>query len=341
MDGGNGDNWSQDLKDFGINQYGEFRSQSFSNAFSMTPQQPPSPPQHPVVSRVKRPRASTHQKTITKKGVCRQSTRLDFIQAIACANEEELTTLMHIVIDIAVRECHKDRVIGGDVEVALEKMIQKWKEFCVGCNCLKEWIHKKAEEARRKVENKEEEQAIERERKRKRTRAILCSSQESIMAGKGSNVNPVAQGKIERETKAEQREYEELLEIFGSDLLVDIGRTPEDLYQDTKNVRIGVILCMVSKSKALQRLVCVGKFYAESLGHEYQYARIPKDSLDEFLAVINVLKNAFMTQQTSPGWFVRVIQHLVIKGGVHGCVHDVLKPSRKEETIRLSMSSIV
>jgi hypothetical protein len=140
---------------------------------------------------------------------------------------------------------------------------------------------------------------------------------------------------------AEKKEYEELLEIFGSDLLIDIERTPEDLYQDTKNGRVGIILCMVSKSKALQRLVCVGKFYAESMGHEYRYVRIPKDSLDEFLAVTNVLRNAFMTQQTSPGWFVRVIQKMVIRGGVHGFVHTVLNEARRLETIRLSMSSIL
>lgn len=330
-------NWAQNLEDFGINEYGEFNSmiqeiekESIETSDPYVNSRETEDPEH---NRAKRPRRSVV--TNTSGNLFRHASRLDFIQAIVCAKEEELCILMHIVIDIMSRECHKDRVIGGDVELALERMVQKWKSFCIGCGHLKKWIQKKEEEARRRAENRDMEEARERERNRMRTRALLHATQKT---GTASDPRESLETK---ESIAEQKEYEELLDVFGSDLLIDIGRTPEDLYQDTKNVRIGIIICMISKSKALQRLVRVGKFCAESLGHEYLYARIPKDSLDEFLAVTSVLRNAFMTQQTSPGWFVRVIQHMVIRGGVHGFVNGVLNVARKLETTRLSMNSVV
>jgi len=317
--------WEKNLAEFGIDQSGGFCNldiENFRKSDTANTGNKRKRASVPIVVREER-----------SGGVPRHTYRIDFVQAITCADEEELTTLMHIVIDIVVRECHKDRVIGGDVETALEDLTKKWKEFCRGCTMLEQWIYRKEQEARRKIENREEEEEKKRIRKRQHTRALLLDKYSSGITGSTEETL------LERETKAERQEYQELLNVFGSDLLIDIKRTPEEVYQDTKNVRIGTILCMISKSKALQRLVCVGKFYAESLGHEYHYIGIPKDSLDEFLAFTNILRNAFMTQQTSPGLFVKCIQKMVVRGGVHGFICDVLGVARKMETIRLSFCS--
>lgn len=323
--------WERNLAEFGIDPSGLFFTDDVTE-----PRIPPPPPPRSTDDDRKRKREPEPIVVVSeaREGsmVKRHTYRLDFIQAIACAQEEELTTLMYIAIDVVVRECHKDRVIGGDVETALEGLTKNWKQFCTGCTMLKAWLHRREEEARRKMESKEEEEAQERVKRRKRTRALLLGKLTELREDS-------IPGNLWGETNAEKQEYQELLDIFGSDELIDIGRTPEEIYQDTINIRIGTILCMLSRSKALQRLACVGKFYAESLGHEYRYVRIPKDSLDEFLAVTNILKNAFMTQQTPPGLFVRCIQKMVIRGGVHGFITNVLNVSRELETVRLSVTS--
>jgi hypothetical protein len=330
-----GGDWMQQMAEFGIEQHGGFGGDELTQS---------APPglslRHGNPS--KRKRSEIPKKIVVTRrvspGVHRHTSRLDFVQAVACADEEELNTLMHIVINVMVRECHKDRVMGGDVEVALEKLMCNWKDFCAKCSQLKEWIRRKREDEKRRLENKEEEEMEERVRKRRRTRALLLAQGPDGNPARGGDP---ATGVREDLSGVGDKEYQELMSVFGSELLIDIGQTPQQVYQDTKNVRIGTILCMVSKSKALQRLACVGKFYAQSLGHEYHYVKIPKESLDEFMAFTNILRNAFMTQQTSPELFVRVVQNLVIRGGVHGCIHKILNVARKQETVRLSLSATI
>ncbi len=330
--------WVQGIEDFGISQYGET---GFSMHELIYPRAEDEAPPEPRPRRVSTARRNLLEKRCVEGIVPRHISRLDFIQAIAGAEEDELTTIMCIAFDIVVRECHKDRVIGGDVDSALYVLLRKCREFCVMCGKLKMWVRRKEERMLQRLEDKDKEEGARREKKRKRTRAILMGRIDTKTQGGGVGVSFDSGILRDVVQSTEQKEYEELLEAFGSDLCLDIGRLPEDIYQDTKNIRIGTILCMIAKSKALQRLVCVGKFYAESLGHEYKYAVISKDSLEEFLVLTEILRNAFMTQQTSPGDFVKCIQNMVIRGGVHGFVHDVLCTARNLETERLMIETMV
>lgn len=235
--------------------------------------------------------------------------RLDFIQAINIADEVELNVIMKIAIDISVRESHIDRVVGGEIDRVLGELSVGFNEFCDTCAKLERWIKRKHEETKKNTKPKDKQKcALE-----------ILESQKCI----------------------EQKEHDDMLKVFGSDLLIDIKKTPEEIYEETKNIRRSVILCLLVHSEALQRLVCVGKFYAPSLGHKYKYVGIPKESLDEFISFMNQLKSAFMTQQTSSGNFVLCIKMMVVKNGVDGFVNNVLKVARKLETDRLSLNSIV
>ncbi len=319
--------WTGTLGNLGFDEYGGASSSFLASLLQSAPA---------VVKKVPRAQLTTRQGASKSGTVCRYVSRFDFIQSIAGADETELNMLMKMALDVVSRECHPDRVIGGEVEKSLCLIAQRWENFCQRCSKLEEWLEKRNRRAREREKTRHVTEEKEREQKRIRTRAILL---DRMVPGESRGKKKARIRDVVSEH--EEEEYKELLETFGSDLLIDIGRTPEDLYRDTKNVRIGTIVCMLGRSKAMQRLACVGKFYSESEGYEYAYRRIPKQSLEEFIAFTDRLRHAFMTGQTSPGNFVKSIRWLVRRGGVHEFVHGVLDPARRLETIRLSVSSTV
>lgn len=318
--------WETMMEEFGIREHGKFKPEGFMVMNSK-------PPRALSMTKGKKTgKRTTNRVKISSSGpfVYTINSRWDFVQSLAGADEMHLNLLMRIFTDIIIRGCCPDRLVDGNVQRHLDAIQARWRAFSEKCQRLETFCRqiRTIEEQKKRDRNEREEE--DRKRKRQRVRDLILNRSSGAYDEESEE---------EGETERNEEEEEEEENTFHSDLLREIGRRPSLIYQDTKNIRICVLFCMMAKSKYIQNLVCLGRFVSESMECKLEYVPIPKPSLDELISFTKTLRNSFMTGQSSPLNCVKTLRLLVERGGVHAFRTEILDVARREETKRLSAIS--
>lgn len=273
-------------------------------------------------------------------GVFEKISKFDFIQDTARAGSMELNLLLKMCVDLIVLGCHKNRNPGGPVEQTLERIKKDWMSMCHQCDRLKSFSEErnraKVREATRRKKKREQEKAQKLDRIYQKKKGGREREKKEKEETHGHNI---LSRKEQREEKIDRERY--LCHGgYGSVLLQATRVSPSALYEDTKNIRRALIWCLMCLSEDIQRLVRCGKFYSKTYKCLLRYAPIQQDALDEFVHLIDPLKNAFYTCQMSAANFVLCMRALVEKKGVHHFVKVVLEAARTMETLRIAKTHI-
>ena len=122
----------------------------------------------------------------------------------------------------------------------------------------------------------------------------------------------------------------------GSDLLREIKRTSQNIYQDTLNIRICLVMCLVAECDAMQRLVRLGSFKSlKRFRCDLNYHPIPEASFDEYLHITKILRTVFLNGQMTAKKFAECLCATTVSG-VHKYIKEVVIPARRLEAQRLA-----
>jgi hypothetical protein len=264
---------------------------------------------------------------IREDGFFEKISKYDFIQDTARAGSVELNFLINMCMDLIVLGCHKNRVPNGTVEKTLERIRSEWKEMCLQCDRLK-------------IFSEERHKAKVREDARRKKKREQAKAHKLNRIYKKDDTGPAL---TEAEYTQEKQDRKKYLchGGYGSSLLQATRVSPTALYEDTKNIRRALIWCLMCLSEDVQRLVRCGKFYSDTYKCHLRYAPIQADALDEFVHLIDPLKNAFYTCQMSAANFVLCMQSMVEKKGVDHFVKVILAAARTLETLRIAKAHMI
>ena len=255
---------------------------------------------------------------------CKHS-KFDFVQEIARAGNHELNCILRICIELMDLGCHKNRIPGGPVEHTMRKIVSDWNAMGDKCERLQQFVKE-----RNDAKIREDKRRVKR-RKREKDNKL------SQIYNSRSEEKKTYDEDVESEDRSKYLSHGG----YASPLLLAIKVSPSVLYQDMKNIRRALIWCLMCLSEDIQRLVRCGKFYSETYKCRLRYVPIRQDGLDEFVHLIDPLKNAFYTCQMSAANFVVSIRSMVEKKGVDHFVSVILSVSRNLETFRIAKAHLM
>lgn len=328
------DSWMEEAEALGIDTRGSwyqgFLPEGLVLKSSLTQSGPPDERKEEV-------KDERNEISVCEDGYLEKLSKYDFIQETARAGSAELNLLLKMCIDLIVLGCHKNRVPNGSVEKTLERIQTEWKAMCAQCDALKAF----SEERNRAKVREDARRTRKKEGMKKRKLDRIYKTQEEGGRGGGEGVEESVLSSKEQEQERIDRERYLCHHGYGSDLLKDMRLSPSSLYEDTKNIRRALIWCLMCLSEDVQRLIRCGKFYSSTYKCRLRYVPITGQALDEFVHLIDILKNAFYTCQMSAFNFVRCMRDMVEKKGVEHFVKVILPAAQTMETLRIGKAHMV